>query len=66
MAGLITSLANPSGNLIGIYRFQPTTTLVLDPMGGYSLSLEYSDDKGNYVLGDEGSTSGPAPTAGLC
>jgi hypothetical protein len=52
--GLMVSLANPDGNLIGIYRFQPTTTLVLDPMGGYSLSLEYSDDKGNYVLGDEG------------
>jgi hypothetical protein len=27
---------------------------VLDPMGGYSLSLEYSDEKGNYVLGDDG------------
>jgi hypothetical protein len=52
--GLMVSLANPDGNLIGIYRFQPTTTLVLDPMGGYSLSLEYSDDKGNYILGDDG------------
>lgn len=51
---LMVSLANPDGNLIGIYRFQPTTTLVLDPMGGYSLSLEYSDEKGTYVLGDEG------------
>lgn len=52
--GQLVTLANPDGVVIGLYRFLPSTTLVLDPMGGYSLSIEYSDDKGTFILADEG------------
>jgi hypothetical protein len=52
--GQTVMVSNPDGNVIGLYRFQPSTTLILDPLGGYSLSIEYSDDKGSYTLNDAG------------
>lgn len=52
--GLLVTVANPDGNVIGIYRFQQSTKLVLDPLGGFSLSIEYEDEKGAYSITDEG------------
>jgi hypothetical protein len=52
--GQLVTLANPGGIVIGLYRFSANTTLVIDPMGGWSLSFEYSDDKTTFQMGDEG------------
>jgi hypothetical protein len=52
--GQLVTIANPDGQVIGLYRFQATTRLVLSPMQSWSLELQYSDDKTNFVLSDEG------------
>jgi hypothetical protein len=52
--GLLVTVANPDGTVIGLYRFQESTTLVLDPLGGFSLSIAYEDEKGVYSITDEG------------
>ena len=52
--GQNAALANPDGNLIGLYRFEESTSLVLDPLQTYTLVLNYGDEKGNYQLTDEG------------
>jgi hypothetical protein len=56
--GQNAALANPDGNLIGLYRFEESTSLVLEPLQTYTLVLNYRDEKGNYQLTDEGSSSG--------
>jgi hypothetical protein len=52
--GQTVTVANPDGQVIGLYRFQASTTLILDPLGGYSLSIEYQDEKGDYSITDVG------------
>ncbi len=52
--GQTVTLANPDGNVIGLYRFDETTSLVLDPLQTYTLVLNYRDEKGSYDLTDEG------------
>jgi hypothetical protein len=52
--GQLVTLANPDGIVIGLYRFHPTTTLTLNADGTYSLTLEYTDDKVEFLLTDEG------------
>lgn len=63
--GQMVSVANPDGILIGLYRFQATTTLILDPLGAYSLSIEYSDDKASYRLDDAGAYKWSGATNGV-
>lgn len=52
--GQMVTLSNPNGNVIGIYRFSGETTLSLDALQTFALSLRYSDEKGDYELGDHG------------
>lgn len=63
--GLLVTVSNPDGKVIGLYRFQATTTLTLDPLGGYSLSIQYSDDKGDFALADEGEYKWASATGGV-
>jgi hypothetical protein len=52
--GQLVTIANAAGQVIGLYRFRPTTTLTLAADGTFALSLAYSDDKTEFVLEDEG------------
>ena len=51
-------LSNPDGSVIGLYRFLESSTLILDPLGGYTLTLQFSDEKGTYTLEDKGQWKG--------
>lgn len=52
--GQMVSIANPDGILIGLYRFQESTTLALSPMQTWTLEIHYSDDKSGYLIADHG------------
>ena len=54
----MVSVANPDGILIGLYRFDATTTLTLDPLQTFTLELHYRDDKGEYGYDDHGEFKG--------
>jgi hypothetical protein len=56
--GQIVLLSNPDGSVIGLYRFVAASTLILDPLGGYTLTLTYSDEQGSYTLEDKGQWKG--------
>ena len=56
--GQMVSVANPDGILIGLYRFDATTTLTLDPLQTFALELHYRDDKGEYGYDDHGEFKG--------
>ncbi|HEX6105954.1 MAG TPA: hypothetical protein VFZ26_10235, partial [Gemmatimonadales bacterium] len=55
--GQLVTIANPDGNVIGLYRFDASTTLVLHPLQTWTLEIRYSDDKDSYVIADEGEFS---------
>jgi hypothetical protein len=63
--GQMVTLANPDGLVIGIYRFDPSTMLVVDPLQTWSLQLEYADDKQGFTLGDEGDLTWSAAENGI-
>jgi hypothetical protein len=52
--GQLTMVANPDGSVVGLYRFAEGSTLALRPDGTWSMSLDYSDDKVNFVIDDAG------------
>jgi len=52
--GQLSTVANDDGTLVGLYRFGDSSTLTLEADGTWSMSLQYSDDKGDFVLDDEG------------
>lgn len=56
--GQMVLLSNPDGSAIGLYRFLEASTLILDPLGGYTLTLEFSDEKGSYTIQDKGQWKG--------
>ena len=62
--GQMVSVANPDGILIGLYRFDASTTLTLDPLQTFELQINYSDDKGAYGLGDQGEFKSPGEVQG--
>jgi hypothetical protein len=51
-------LANPDGSAIGLYRFLETSTLTLDPLGGYTLTFEFAEDTHSYTVHDQGGWKG--------
>ena len=55
--GQLVTIANPDGSVIGLYRFDASTTLVLHPLQTWTLEIRYSDDKDSYVIADEGEFS---------
>ena len=55
-------LGGQSGRvLIGLYRFDATTQLVLDPLQTFTLDIRYRDEKGEYQLPDEGEFKAATP-----
>jgi hypothetical protein len=61
LPGQMVSVANPDGILIGLYRFDASTQLVLDPLQTFALDIHYRDDKGEYQLQDEGEFKNTTP-----
>ena len=51
--GQLITIANPDGTVIGLYRFNGST-IALDALQTFSLHLNYTDDKSQYELMDEG------------
>jgi hypothetical protein len=51
--GQLVTVSNPDGTVIGLYRFD-ATTLTLDALQTFELSLRYTDDKTSFGLDDEG------------
>jgi hypothetical protein len=58
-------LANPNGGVIGLYRFLEVSSLVLDPLGSYTLTLLYVDDTHSYSLEDKGGWKGNTGPDGI-
>lgn len=52
--GQLITVANPDGIVVGLYRFDEGSTLALRADGTWSMSLQYSDDKVNFLIDDEG------------
>lgn len=62
--GQMVTVSNPDGTVIGLYRFDAGTTLTLDPLQTYHLTLSYSDEKGQYGYEDEGEFKSPGQANG--
>jgi hypothetical protein len=52
--GQMVTLSNPDGNVIGIYRFDASSVLSLDALQTFELQLDFSDEKGQYGIHDQG------------
>ena len=63
--GQLVTISNPDGEVIGLYRFEPTT-LIMDPLQSFALELRYTDDKTPGGIDDEGEfkQAGPVATDG--
>jgi hypothetical protein len=51
--GQLVTIANPDGVVIGLYRFE-ATTMSMDALQTFALSLSYTDDKAQFSLDDAG------------
>jgi hypothetical protein len=51
--GQLVTIANPDGVVIGLYRFEETT-MSMDALQTFALSLSYTDDKTQFSLDDAG------------
>ena len=52
--GQLVTLANPDGIVIGLYRFDGSTSLVVDALQAWSLGIRFSDDKQSFTIDDAG------------
>lgn len=52
--GQMVTISNPDGKVIGLYRFDAGTQLVLEPLQTFDLQLRYTDEKGEYGIHDQG------------
>lgn len=62
--GQMVTVANPDGTVIGLYRFDAGTQLVLDPLQTFSLQLRYTDDKDDFGIDDQGEFKSPGMVEG--
>lgn len=64
--GQLVTISNPDGTVIGLYRFE-ATTLTLDALQTFDLSLRFTDDKSPFQLDDAGDfkPAGPANQGAL-
>jgi hypothetical protein len=60
--GQLVTLANPDGKVIALYRFE-VTTLTMDALQTFALSLRYTDDKGQYGIDDSGEFKQAGPVS---
>jgi hypothetical protein len=61
--GQLVTLTNPDGKVIGLYRFDASSSLDIDGLQGFDLQLRYSDDKAEYGLPDEGDFQQQGPVS---
>ena len=64
--GRLVTIANPDGLVIGLYRFE-ATTLTLDALQQFELTLRFTDDKSPFAIDDAGEfkQAGPVTEGGL-
>ena len=60
--GQLVTISNPDGTVIGLYRFE-ATTLTLDALQTFELSLRYTDDKSPLGIDDQGEFKQAGPVA---
>ena len=60
--GQLVTIANPDGLVIGLYRFE-ATTMSMDALQTFALSLSYTDDKTQFSLDDTGEFKQAGPTS---
>ena len=51
--GQLVTIANPDGAVIGLYRFE-ATTISMDALQTFAMSLSYTDDKSQFTIDDAG------------
>jgi hypothetical protein len=57
--GQLVTIANPDGEVIGLYRFDASmSVLTLDALQTYDLTLNFTDDKSPYHISDAGEFKG--------
>ena len=61
--GQLVTLANPGGEVIGLYRFDAASTLELDAKHAFHLALRYTDDKEQLGIDDSGRYDPAGPVA---
>ena len=59
--GQLITIANPDGTVVGLYRFD-ASTIDLDALQTFTLDLNYTDDKAQYKLMDEGEFKQAGPS----
>ena len=59
--GQLVTIARTNGTVIGLYRFDPATTMTLDALQTFELQLRYSDDVKDYDIDDAGEFKGAGP-----
>jgi hypothetical protein len=65
LPGQLVTVANPDGIVIGLYRFDASSTVVLDPLQTFDLQIRYSDDKSQYTITDSGEFKGAGQSEGF-
>lgn len=60
--GQLVTISNPDGTVIGLYRFE-ATTLTLDALQTFDLSLRYTDDKEPLGIDDQGEFKPAGPVS---
>jgi hypothetical protein len=60
--GQLVTIANPDGLVIGLYRFE-ATTMSMDALQTFALSLSYTDDKAQFDLDDAGEFKQAGPVS---
>lgn len=60
--GQLVTIANPDGLVIGLYRFE-ATTISMDALQTFTLSLSYTDDKAQFTLNDAGEFKQAGPSS---
>jgi hypothetical protein len=63
--GQLVTIANPDGIVIGLYRFDASTTIVLDPLQTFDLQIHYTDDKSQFTIADAGEFKGGGESQGF-
>ncbi len=61
--GQLVTMGNPDGTVIGLYRFEVTTTLTLDALQTFQLELRYTDDKSQFGIDDAGEFKQAGPVS---
>ncbi len=60
--GQLVTISNPDGTVIGLYRFE-ATTLTLDALQTFEMSLRYTDDKEPLGIDDQGEFKQAGPVS---